>query len=57
MQLECVHFAVQSNLRTHKFPNRGAGRVGKPLGGALIGERAILPSSGFLQIENWTICG
>ena len=40
-----------------KFPNRGAGRVAKPLGGALITERAISPSSGFLQIENRTIFG
>ncbi len=40
-----------------KFPNRGAGRVGEPLGSALIKERAISPSSGFLQIENRTIFG
>ena len=40
-----------------KFPNRGAGRVGEPLWGALIRERAISPASGFLQIENRTIFG
>ena len=40
-----------------KFPNRGAGRLGKPLGGALIQEKAISPSSGFLQIENRTTFG
>ncbi len=40
-----------------KFPNRGAGRLGEPLGGALIRESPISPSSGFLQIENRTIFG
>ncbi len=39
-----------------KIPNRGAGCVGKPLGGERT-ERTVSPSSGFLQIENRTIFG
>ncbi len=51
------YICMQEISAYRKFPNRGAGRVGKPLGGALIKERAISPSSGFLQIENRTIFG
>ncbi len=40
-----------------KFPNRGAGRLGKTLGGAIIREGTLSPSSGFLQNENRTIFG
>ncbi len=40
-----------------KFPNKGAGRRGNTLGGAVIRERAYSPSSGFLQNENRTIFG
>ncbi len=40
-----------------KFPNRGAGRLGKTLGGAIIREGTSSPSSGFLQNENRTIFG
>ncbi len=40
-----------------KFPNRGTGRLGKTLGGAIIRERTFPPSSGFLQNENRTIFG
>ncbi len=50
-------FTVKSQNSYRKFPNRGAGRLGKTLGGAIIRERTILPSSGFLQNENRTIFG
>ncbi len=40
-----------------KFPNSGAGRLGKTLGGAIIRERTFTPSSGFLQNENRIIFG
>ncbi len=48
------------NVEVHvyrKFSIKGAGRGWKPLGGALIRERAFPPSSGFLQNENRTIVG
>ncbi len=34
-----------------KFPNRGAGRLGEPLGGALIRERAISPPVAFYRVK------
>ena len=40
-----------------KFPIRGAGRLGKTLGGAIIRERTFPASGGFLQNENRTIYG
>ncbi len=44
-------------LQYRKFPNRGAGRLGKTLRGAIIRERTFSTSSGFLQNENRTIFG
>ncbi len=38
-----------------KLSIKGSGRGGQALGGALIRERAFVPSSGFLQNENRTI--
>ena len=38
-----------------KFPNRGAGRLGKTSWGVIIREGTFSPTSGFLQNENRTI--
>ncbi len=38
-----------------KFPNKGAGRGDKTLGGAPISEETFPASSGFLHNENRTI--
>ena len=44
-------------LGYRKFPNKGAGHLGKTLGGAIIREGIFSPSSGFLQNENRAIFG
>ncbi len=43
-----------NNINYCKFPNKGARREGKTLGGAIIRESTFPPSSGILQNENWT---
>ncbi len=48
---------IWTSVNYRKFPNRGAGRLGKTLGGAIIGEGILSPSSVFLQNENRTIFG
>ncbi len=48
---------ISSKNYYRKFPNRGAGRLGKTLGGAIIREGTFSSSSGFLQNENRTISG
>ncbi len=52
-----INFHITVSNKYRKFPNRGAGRLGKTLAGAIIRERTFSPSSGFLQNENRTIFG
>ncbi len=54
--MTCRKFSIKEKTY-RKFSIKGAGRWGKPLGGALIRERAFPPSRGVLQNENRTIFG
>ncbi len=55
--LQNIHNASGCRADYRKFPNRGAGRLGRTLGGAIIREGIFSPSSGFLQNKNRTIFG